>query len=183
MVQLLVKVFIMKLLDYKEYEEVIVNYDYLVRFFYITQDLNFTFQNDNSNIHCKLESEIKKSTWCSRNKLTSPQRIVTVEKEDKLNSGRDGVAVQITPQVIKVRTRRGEETVITFQYAKAANYPIDLYYVMDLSASMRRHKKRLSELGGQLADVMKNITSNFRLGFGSFVDKTGMPFTNTAPVK
>ncbi|KAI4464726.1 integrin beta subunit [Holotrichia oblita] len=135
----------------------------------------------NINIHCKLESTIRKSTWCIGYNITNPKRSVTVEKNDKLNSGRDGKAVQITPQVIKIRTRRGEETTITFQYAKAANYPIDLYYVMDLSASMKKHKKRLAELGEQLAEVMKNITSNFRLGFGSFVDKTRMPFTNTAP--
>lgn len=30
---------------------------------------------------------------------------------------------------------------------------------------------------------MKNITKNFRLGFGSFVEKETMPFVNTAPRK
>jgi hypothetical protein len=30
---------------------------------------------------------------------------------------------------------------------------------------------------------MRNITKNFRLGFGSFVEKEIMPFVNTAPRK
>lgn len=30
---------------------------------------------------------------------------------------------------------------------------------------------------------MRNITKNFRLGFGSFVEKETMPFVNTAPRK
>jgi len=33
------------------------------------------------------------------------------------------------------------------------------------------------------ADKMKNITQNFRLGFGSFVDKKTMPYVSTVPEK
>lgn len=52
---------------------------------------------------------------------------------------------------------------------------------MDLSASMENERDQLSELGFQLADAMKKLTSNFRLGFGSFVDKVALPMTNTQP--
>ena len=34
-----------------------------------------------------------------------------------------------------------------------------------------------------LAETMQNITSNFRLGFGSFVDKVVMPYVSTVPRK
>ncbi len=43
------------------------------------------------------------------------------------------------------------------------------------------HKKKLSKLGQSLANNMRNITKNFRLGFGSFVEKETLPFVNTAP--
>jgi len=33
------------------------------------------------------------------------------------------------------------------------------------------------------ANKMKNITQNFRLGFGSFVDKKTMPYVSTVPEK
>ena len=52
---------------------------------------------------------------------------------------------------------------------------------MDLSNSMDIHKTKLSQLGRLLADSMRNITKNYRLGFGSFVEKETLPFVNTAP--
>jgi len=67
------------------------------------------------------------------------------------------------------------------QYAQAEDYPVDLYYLMDLSKSMEDDKHKLSELGELLAERMQNITSNFRLGFGSFVDKVVMPYVSTVP--
>lgn len=72
---------------------------------------------------------------------------------------------------------------MTLQYAQAEDYPVDLYYLMDLSKSMEDDKEKLSGLGNLLAQTMQNITSNFRLGFGSFVDKTVMPYVSTVPKK
>ena len=63
------------------------------------------------------------------------------------------------------------------------DYPVDLYYLMDLSKSMEDDKEKLSALGDLLAETMQNLTSNFRLGFGSFVDKTVMPYVSTVPQK
>ena len=70
---------------------------------------------------------------------------------------------------------------ITFRQAE--DYPVDLYYLMDLSQSMADDKDSLSRLGEQLAAEMQNITKNFRLGFGSFVDKVVMPYVSTVPEK
>lgn len=70
-----------------------------------------------------------------------------------------------------------------FSYAQAEDYPVDLYYLMDLSKSMEDDKDKLSFLGNRLAQTMQNITSNFRLGFGSFVDKVVMPYVSTVPKK
>lgn len=70
-----------------------------------------------------------------------------------------------------------------FRYAQAEDYPVDLYYLMDLSKSMEDDKDKLSSLGNKLAETMQNITSNFRLGFGSFVDKVVMPYVSTVPKK
>lgn len=54
---------------------------------------------------------------------------------------------------------------------------------MDLSKSMEDDKVILSKLGDSLAEAMKNITKDFRLGFGSFVDKPLMPYASTLPEK
>jgi integrin beta 1 len=66
-------------------------------------------------------------------------------------------------------------------YQLAEDYPVDLYFLMDLSNSMDVHKNKLSKLGQLLANSMRDITKNFRLGFGSFVEKETLPFVNTAP--
>lgn len=68
-------------------------------------------------------------------------------------------------------------------YSQAEDYPVDLYYLMDLSKSMEDDKISLSTLGDSLALKMRSITSNFRLGFGSFVDKVLMPYVSTVPKK
>ena len=47
-------------------------------------------------------------------------------------------------------------------FLKAEDYPVDLYYLMDLSKSMEDDKEKLSALGDLLAETMQNITSNFR---------------------
>lgn len=44
---------------------------------------------------------------------------------------------------------------------------------------MREHRDTLSRVGIKILERMNNITSEIRLGFGSFVDKVILPFVNT----
>uniref|UniRef100_A0A7G3AQR4 Integrin beta n=1 Tax=Lutzomyia longipalpis TaxID=7200 RepID=A0A7G3AQR4_LUTLO len=94
-----------------------------------------------------------------------------------------GGIVQISPQRVKLKLRINEEYHLNMRYSQAEDYPIDLYYLMDLSKSMEDDKHSLSYLGNSLSETMRNITSNFRLGFGSFVDKVLMPYVSTVPKK
>lgn len=64
---------------------------------------------------------------------------------------------------------------IALTYSGPLDFPVDVYYLMDLSFSMNDHKDKLSKLGKSIADAMTNITNDFRIGFGSF-DPNG--FTN-----
>ncbi|XP_049867319.1 integrin beta-PS [Pectinophora gossypiella] len=89
--------------------------------------------------------------------------------------------VQIKPQKVQMKLRMNEMHKLTFAYSQAQDYPVDLYYLMDLSRSMQNDKEKLSTLGTLLSSTMKNITSNFRIGFGSFVDKLVMPYVSTVP--
>ncbi|GBP10848.1 Integrin beta-PS [Eumeta japonica] len=100
------------------------------------------------------------------------------------SSGAAGAAedlVQIRPQRVRLQMRPNEMQQVHFAYSQAQDYPVDLYYLMDLSFSMRDDKEKLSSLGDMLSKTMRNITSNFRLGFGSFVDKLVMPYVMTTP--
>lgn len=67
---------------------------------------------------------------------------------------------------------------IKFQYLQTEDYPVDLYYLINLSKSMEDDKEKLETLGTELAETMRNTTynlSNLRLGFGSFFNNE---FTN-----
>jgi len=75
----------------------------------------------------------------------------------------------------------GDRTSFQVQVRQVEDYPVDLYYLMDLSLSMNDDLDNIRNLGTKLAEEMRKLTSNFRLGFGSFVDKNISPFSYTAP--
>lgn len=75
----------------------------------------------------------------------------------------------------------GDQTSFRVQVRQVEDYPVDLYYLMDLSLSMNDDLDNIRNLGTKLAEEMRKLTSNFRLGFGSFVDKNISPFSYTAP--
>lgn len=98
-------------------------------------------------------------------------------------AGAEANIVQIYPQRVGLKLRLNQKHSLSIKYSQAVDYPVDLYYLMDLSKSMEDDKEKLSFLGDTLSDAMKKITSNFRLGFGSFVDKVLMPYVSTVPKK
>ena len=76
--------------------------------------------------------------YCAR--LENPKSIITITKNKRLTLQETVEAgeeiVQIAPQEINMRLRVGETTKIRFEVANAKTYPVDLYYLMDLSNSM-----------------------------------------------
>ncbi|CAI9609877.1 unnamed protein product [Staurois parvus] len=90
---------------------------------------------------------------------------------------------QIRPQQLKFELRLGEPQTFNLTFRRAEDYPIDLYYLMDLSYSMKDDLENVKNLGTALTEKMKQITSDFRIGFGSFVEKTVMPYISTTPAK
>lgn len=72
----------------------------------------------------------------------------------------------------------GAGSQLTFQVKiqHTEDYPVDLYYLMDLSASMFDDLKKIRDLGSSLSKEMANLTRKFRMGFGSFVEKPTLPY-------
>lgn len=62
------------------------------------------------------------------------------------------------------------------KYRPAKNYPLDIYYLMDLTITMKKHKEALIKVGVNLATTLQSLTENYRIGYGSFVDKPIMPY-------
>ncbi|CAH1183280.1 unnamed protein product [Phaedon cochleariae] len=128
-------------------------------------------------VHCRPKNET--ALWCpSEAMLESPKTDFRILQSDQFSNDKEN-PTQIMPQRVRLALRRGQKHELKFRYKIAANYPVDLYYVMDLSNSMKAHKDKLAQLGSKLAMTMRNITTNFQLGFGSFIDKVELPFTST----
>ncbi|XP_008300442.1 integrin beta-1 isoform X2 [Stegastes partitus] len=90
---------------------------------------------------------------------------------------------QIQPQKLTLTLRSGEPQTFDLTFKRAEDYPIDLYYLMDLSFSMKDDLENVKNLGTDLMREMQEITSDFRIGFGSFVEKTVMPYISTTPAR
>jgi integrin beta 1 len=56
----------------------------------------------------------------------------------------------------------GETKKVKFSYRPAKNYPLDLYYLMDLTWSMKDDKDTLVSLGDALTVTLKTLTDNVR---------------------
>eukprot|EP00112_Aurelia_sp_Birch-Aquarium-sp1_P007546 Seg1822.9 transcript_id=Seg1822.9/GoldUCD/mRNA.D3Y31 product="Integrin beta-PS" protein_id=Seg1822.9/GoldUCD/D3Y31 len=84
--------------------------------------------------------------------------------------------VQLTPQIIDLKLRIGVPAKFQIKVKSAKNYPVDLYYLMDLSYSMADDLLKLQALGSKIATAIGSITTRYRLAFGSFVDKTVSPY-------
>ncbi|XP_072028362.1 integrin beta-1-A-like [Amphiura filiformis] len=90
--------------------------------------------------------------------------------------------VQVKPQKVTIKTRPGQAVPLPqLTIRQAEDFPVDLYYIMDLSQSMADDLNNLKDLGDKLAAVMGNITTNFKLGYGAFVDKLVMPYADILP--
>ncbi|ESO10276.1 hypothetical protein HELRODRAFT_139427, partial [Helobdella robusta] len=124
-----------------------------------------------------------------RNKC-DPSQIMTVQSSIYLNENKppmdsDSVknAIQLSPQKVTIKLRPNDPFTFNVHFRQAENYPVDLYFLMDLSQSMADDKVKLASLGDALATEMNKITKDFKLGFGSFVDKKTMPYVSTVPAK
>uniref|UniRef100_A0A8C2TW38 Integrin beta n=1 Tax=Coturnix japonica TaxID=93934 RepID=A0A8C2TW38_COTJA len=138
---------------------------------------------DSAGIHGRCDTpENLLSKGCQLNLIEFPVSEVEIHRNKPLTTAtqKDNSDVtQISPQKLTLRLRPGHEETIQIKVRQSEDYPIDLYYLMDLSASMDDDLNTIKELGSTLSKEMSKLTSNFRLGFGSFVEKPVSPFIKT----
>eukprot|EP00057_Strongylocentrotus_purpuratus_P002706 XP_003725074.1 PREDICTED: integrin beta-1 [Strongylocentrotus purpuratus] len=136
-------------------------------------------QRDFFNASCDLSSTLLISN-CSDVQNPEAYAVNITQNEELSNAGDAplGQAVQVQPQEIHLTIRRGETATLRMNVRQAEDYPVDMYYLMDLSQSMKEDLETIRQLAGDLVDKMKELTRNFQVGFGSFVDKNIIPFAS-----
>lgn len=140
---------------------------------------------------------------CTEDQLQSSVSRSQILQDQPLGKKADNAnSTQISPQKISLKLRPGMKFLpfnqraapelapfrwkcfcvpggeVTFQVhvQHTEDYPVDVYYLMDLSASMIDDLNMIKDLGSSLAKEMAKLTSKFRMGFGSFVEKPVLPY-------
>ncbi|KAM4705454.1 integrin beta-1 isoform 2-T2 [Rhinophrynus dorsalis] len=130
-----------------------------------------------------------KSKGCPEEDIENPRGRKSILRDTPVTNKTKGDRMdpanitQIQPQHLEFYLRSGEPQTFNLKFKRAEDYPIDLYYLMDLSYSMKDDLENVKSLGTALMTEMEKITSDFRIGFGSFVEKTVMPYISTTPAK
>uniref|UniRef100_A0A7M4E3F9 Integrin beta n=1 Tax=Crocodylus porosus TaxID=8502 RepID=A0A7M4E3F9_CROPO len=116
--------------------------------------------------------------------IESPQSSINIVKNNSLSSKGSSLThsdvTQMTPQKVSLNLRPGDQTSFRVQVRQVEDYPVDLYYLMDLSLSMKDDLDNIRNLGTKLAEEMRQLTSNFRLGFVGYA-LWGRIFPNCVP--
>ncbi|XP_071229039.1 integrin beta-7-like isoform X4 [Salvelinus alpinus] len=137
----------------------------------------FLAQGEPNERRCDREEALRKR-HCSDGQVLNPQPAIRSRAEEPM-----GTVVQLEPQNLHLKLRVGMPQSFEVRFRRAEGYPIDLYYLMDLSFSMKDDLENVRNLGLEVVTAMKNITSAVRIGFGSFVDKVVDPYVSTVEAK
>uniref|UniRef100_A0A8C3DRY9 Integrin beta n=1 Tax=Corvus moneduloides TaxID=1196302 RepID=A0A8C3DRY9_CORMO len=139
--------------------------------------LNFTKAGEPDSIRCDTIEQLKQR-GCPDSEIEFPGNEIKRTQDRSLSN-----KIQLTPQEVHLKLRIGQPAMFEVKFRRALGYPIDLYYLMDLSYSMLDDLEKVKKLGGELLRALESTTHSRRIGFGSFVDKTVLPFVNTHPEK
>lgn len=157
------------------------NFELINIFFHVSfyDDFCLIQQYDMRRSRCMSQKDLREANCREEFIQTNKYEPMEVSKDHDLRDfNKDLDAVQIRPQNVKMKLRKNRQQIIKMDYKPARNYPLDLYYLMDLTWSMRDDKQTLVRMGGSLSESLSNLTEHFRLGFGSFADKPIMPYIN-----
>ncbi|XP_015244098.1 PREDICTED: integrin beta-4 isoform X1 [Cyprinodon variegatus] len=118
---------------------------------------------------------------CNDRSVIRAKSLQKIEKKDAIN-----VALQqsqVSPQLATMTFLPGESKDLDVEVFAPTKGPLDLYILMDFSNSMKDDLDNLKKMGNQLAEVVKELSDDYTIGFGKFVDKVIEPQTDMRPSK
>ncbi|KAH8855383.1 Integrin beta-6 [Schistosoma japonicum] len=89
--------------------------------------------------------------------------------------------IQLTPRSQSVKVRPGGTMIVNFTFQSISDYPVDLYFLTDLSYTMIDDLETVSRLTNDIVLTMRTVTKKLQMGFGAFVDKPVFPFVVPTP--
>lgn len=92
---------------------------------------------------------------------------------------RNVTITQIRPQGYSIKLRPGQSVDFKINFKGAPDYPADLYFLVDVSTSMKAIQQAIKDASEEIYKKMQTKTKNVFIGLGSFTDKNTLPFITT----
>ncbi|XP_073437551.1 integrin beta-8 isoform X2 [Dendrobates tinctorius] len=115
-----------------------------------------------------------KSKGCRSDSIEHPSAQIQVVSGKEANS-------QVTPAEVSAHLRPGASVNFLLRMQRLEKYPLDLYYLVDVSASMVASIEKLNAIGSDLSQKIADFSHDVRFGFGSFVEKPVSPYISIHP--
>lgn len=131
--------------------------------------------NFNGTRRCMPKSSYP-TDWCPES-LMNPKNVGYASENKEFSSSSDNV-IQIKPQRYKLNLRAGVPKPFNFSFQGAKDFPVDLYFLLDASTTMANIRDMTAKHSEKIYLSIKEMTENVHLGFGTFIDKRVLPFTN-----
>lgn len=107
----------------------------------------------------------------------NPQSETIFIEDRELSRNTSGTVItQVTPQNVSIKLRQGETAKFNMTFILLRNTPLDVYFLSDVSGSLQFSIEALTAGIIEIADSLREISTGFAIGFGSFVDKKILPF-------
>ncbi|XP_070595990.1 integrin beta-4 isoform X1 [Erythrolamprus reginae] len=145
----------------------------------VAGDCTFCTDENFKYIRCDLENNLRDNGCQNSIKMKSGELLIT--KDFKIDTKL--MKTQVSPQHISLKLRPGGEENIIMQVFEPTKPPVDLYILMDFSNSMEDDLNNLKQMGQNLANYLTELTDDYTIGFGKFVDKVTVPQTDMRPQK
>ena len=87
----------------------------------------------------------------------------------------------IFPEAIELNIRPGDTIEFDVEFKVHETYPVDIYFLTDLSGSMKEYIETVEKQSNNIITNMKKVMGRdvkLRMGAGSFIEKPTTPFTN-----
>ncbi|XP_034840377.1 integrin beta-PS-like [Maniola hyperantus] len=133
---------------------------------------------DHTGRRCQSKSSLD-PLWCKEHVYDPADHDVKAPEEDNKNFNDDkdkGPIIQFKPQAMEIKARTNVPIKINMSYKPANHYPLDVYYLVDSSGTMKIHKDNLFKQALEIYNQLSKITNNVRLGVGSFIEKPALPY-------
>ncbi|XP_028572742.2 integrin beta-4 isoform X3 [Podarcis muralis] len=144
----------------------------------VSKDCSFCSDENYKESRCDFKDNLLRY-GCSQTSIVFMEGEMLTKSEFKIDTSLK--KTQVSPQNIAMKLRAGEEASFDVDVFEPSESPVDLYILMDFSYSMRDDLDNLKTMGQQLANFLTQLTSDYTIGFGKFVDKVTAPQTDMRP--